>query len=150
MLKKILFLTIALVASNSLFAKDPLKTIAEEVDNDLKICPNNQDCISKIDKHLVNLKQLQEQLKSYHMSQIPSTFSYDNIRNLLALNFAPIMVYFASKLYDANTAGPKLMSLLLTSAWTLGQWNDYGYREAQLTKLEAIIKFLENKKKELE
>jgi len=150
MFKKILFLATMLVTSNLLAANDPLKTITEEIDNDLKTCSNNQDCISKIDKHLVNLKQLHDQLKNYHTSQIPYTFSYDNISNLLALNFAPIMVYLASKLYDANTAGPKLMSLLLTSAWTLGQWNDYGYREARLAQLETIIKSLENKKKELE
>src|SRR5688572_24023093 len=115
MLKKILFLVTIFSASSLIIANDPLKTIAQEIDNDLQTCSENQECISKIDKHLISLKQLQDQLNAFHISQVPYAFPWESMSTLLGLNFAPAVGYLASKIYTGDTAGPKLISFLFTS-----------------------------------
>ena len=101
-------------------------------------------------KHLISLKQLQDQLNAFHISQVPYAFPWESMSTLLGLNFAPAVGYLASKIYTGDTAGPKLISFLFTSLWGLSEWVNYSYRKAKLAQIDELLKFLENKKKEFE
>lgn len=151
--KKIMLLLIGLASFHSItFNASPLKPIVQEIDDDLRECKTNQDCINQIDKHLANLKHMQESLKTYHMKQLPYALPSEAMNMFFAMNFLPVVLYVMGKFYNVPSAKmlPSLTVPLSTLLLAAQAWSGYGYRTTNMQQLNEMIKFLEDKKKVLE